>query len=71
MQGLTLEAVLDLPLLRQSGAQAVAFTDGLDCGVRWLHTSELADVAPLLREGDMELTTGSGLPGGDDRAGFE
>lgn len=71
MQGLTLKGVLALPALRQAGAQAVACADRLDCGVRWLHASELGDVAPLLREGDLVLTTGSGLPADDDKAGFE
>ncbi len=37
------------------------------CGepVRWVHPSELADIAPLLRGGDLVLTTGIALPEDD------
>lgn len=70
MQGLPLEAVLDLPVLRRAGVQVVACADRLERGVRWLHASELPDVAQLLRDGDLVLTTGSDLPSDHDAAGF-
>jgi PucR family transcriptional regulator, purine catabolism regulatory protein len=69
-QDLTLRVVLDLPVLRQAGAEVAAGASRLDRGVRWLHASDLPDVAPLLRPGDLVLTTGSGLPDGPDQAGF-
>jgi len=68
MQQLTLAEVLDLPALRHAGAQVVAAQgESLVRTVRWLHASDLPDVAPLLRPGDLVLTTGSGFPA-DDRA---
>lgn len=70
MQGLPLEAVLDLPVLRRAGVRVVACADRLERGVRWLHASELPDVAQLLRDGDLVLTTGSDLPSDNDAAGF-
>lgn len=39
---------------------------GLERAVRWVHTSELADIGPLLREGDLLLSTGIAMPDSDD-----
>ena len=33
--------------------------------VRWVHSSELADIGPLLREGDLLLSTGMAMADGD------
>ena len=38
----------------------------LDRQVRWVHTTELADIGPLLRGGDLVLTTGIALPEHDE-----
>lgn len=62
MPELTVRDVVGLPVLRQAGVQVVAGAAHLDRSVRWIHASEFADVAPLLREGDLVLTTGTGLP---------
>ncbi|GLW09760.1 hypothetical protein Misp01_48890 [Microtetraspora sp. NBRC 13810] len=35
----------------------------LDRQIRWLHSSDIYEIAPLLRDGDMLLTTGLGLKG--------
>lgn len=51
-----------MPALRQSGARIVAGRAGVDRGVRWAHAAELADIAPLLREGDLLLSTGIAMP---------
>ncbi len=64
---LTLREVLALPVLRAGGPEVVAGAAGLDAEVRWVHVSELADIAALLRGGELILTTGIALPAG--RAG--
>jgi purine catabolism regulator len=63
MASLTLQEVLQLPLLRQANAVVLAGTSALQATVRWVHATELADIAPLLREGDLVLSTGIALPG--------
>jgi purine catabolism regulator len=70
MQHLTLGEVLALPVVRQADAQVLAGEDQLDRGVRWLHASDLPDVAPLLRDGDLVLTTGTGFPDDDGSGAF-
>ena len=70
MQQLTLGEVLELPVVRQADAQVLAGEGQLDRGVRWLHASDLPDVAPLLRPGDLVLTTGGGFPDDDGTAAF-
>jgi purine catabolism regulator len=40
----------------------VAGADRLGTPVRWVHAIELADVAHLLRGGELVLTTGIALP---------
>lgn len=63
MQVLTLEQVLAMPVLRAAGPRVVAGAAGLGRSVRWVHSAELADIAPLLREGDLLLSTGIAMPG--------
>ncbi|MEO7746599.1 MAG: PucR family transcriptional regulator [Actinomycetota bacterium] len=64
---LTVREVLALPVVRAGGPQVVAGATGLDAEVRWVHVSELADIAALLRGGELIFTTGIALPAG--RAG--
>jgi purine catabolism regulator len=59
---LTVRDVLRMPVLRAGGAELVAGRAGAAGPVRWVHATELADVAPLLRPGDLVLTTGIALP---------
>jgi purine catabolism regulator len=61
----TVRQVLDLPVVSDGGPVVVAGSSGLDRAVRWVHVSELADIASLLRGGELILTTGIALP---DRA---
>lgn len=61
-EGLTLRSVLAMPVLRNADPAPVAATHRLDAVVRWVHTTELPDIAPLLRGGDLVLTTGIALP---------
>lgn len=66
MADLTVAQVLDMPALRGAGALVRAGGDGLSRPVRWVHSAELADIAPLLRSGDLLLSTGIALPGEDE-----
>ncbi|MFB4320490.1 PucR family transcriptional regulator [Actinomadura sp. 21ATH] len=64
MAELTLRDVLAVPAVRAAAPEVVAAGDHLDRGVRWVHATELPDIAPLLRSGDLLLTTGIALPDG-------
>jgi purine catabolism regulator len=57
--------VLTLPALSVGLPQVVAGEKGLDGRVRWVHVSELADIAGLLSGGELILTTGIALPESD------
>ncbi len=57
---LTLEAVLAHPGLVQSQPQVLSGDPALR-SVRWVHSSDIYDIAPLLRGGELLLTTGLGL----------
>ena len=59
---LTLREVLDLDVVRRGRPQVMAAEHRLDASVRWVHTSELADVGRLLRGGELLLSTGIALP---------
>lgn len=65
MAGLTVSDVLTMPLVRGAGPRVVGGRPGLGRTVRWVHSSELADIGPLLREGDLLLSTGTALPEDD------
>ncbi len=62
MVRLTLRDVLEMPVLRRAKPEVLAGAEALDGLVRWVHATELADIAPLLREGDLVLSTGIALP---------
>jgi purine catabolism regulator len=62
----TISDVLGLPVIRQGRPKVVAGSSGLDRRVRWVHVAEIADIAHLLRGGELVLTTGIALP--DDPA---
>ena len=61
----TVADVLALPQVRKAEPTVVAGARGLDRRVRWAHVSELADIAGLLRGGELILTTGVALPSED------
>ena len=54
--------VLELPALAVGLPQVDAGAAGLDARVRWVHVSELPDIAGLLGGGEVILTTGIALP---------
>lgn len=65
MAVLTVAEVLRMPIVRQSGPEVLGGRRGLDRQVRWVHPAEPADIAPLLRGGDLLLSTGIALPDSD------
>lgn len=62
MAFLTVAQVLEMATLREAGPEVLAGAAGLVREVRWVHSAELADIAPLLRGGDLLLSTGIALP---------
>ncbi|MFI9163290.1 PucR family transcriptional regulator [Kitasatospora aureofaciens] len=64
----TVARVLDLEVMRRGLPQVVAGADHLERPVRWVHVSELPDVAGMLQGGELVLTTGIALP--EDREGL-
>src|SRR5690242_17911115 len=62
MQLPTLAEVLALPALRRADPHVVASRHALDRRVRWVHVSEVSDIAHLLEGGELILTTGIAMP---------
>ncbi|HEV2782198.1 MAG TPA: PucR family transcriptional regulator [Actinophytocola sp.] len=62
----TVADALALPVIRQGRPKVVAGSTGLDRRVRWVHVAEVADIAHLLRGGELVLTTGIALPDDPD-----
>ena len=58
----TVARVLDLEVMRRGLPQVVAGAAHLERPVRWVHVSELPDVAGMLQGGELVLTTGIALP---------
>lgn len=58
---LTVASVLELEPFEGSGARVVTGEDHLSREVRWVHASELADIAQYLSGGELLLTAGTGL----------
>ncbi|GAA1621917.1 PucR family transcriptional regulator [Georgenia ruanii] len=59
---LTLEAVLRHPSLARGEPRVLAGAGGLQRRVRWIHSSEVLEIAALLRGGEL-LLTGGGMLG--------
>lgn len=62
---LSVADVLAMPVVR-AGEPEVVGAAALDRPVRWVHVSDLPDVAELLVGGELMLTTGLALTGGDE-----
>ena len=60
---LTLERVLGHPSLQRGEPCVRAGAAGLQRRVRWIHSSEVMEIAPLLRGGELLLTGGEMLAG--------
>ncbi|MFI7576505.1 PucR family transcriptional regulator [Micromonospora sp. NPDC049497] len=61
----TVREVLALDPVRHGAPRLVAGDSGLDAPVRWVHVTEVPDIATLLGGGELVLTTGIGLPADD------
>ncbi|CAM3660623.1 PucR family transcriptional regulator [Nocardioides zeicaulis] len=66
--GVTLTEALALPAFRRAAPHVVAGAGAAGRPIRWVHATERPDVGALLREGDLLLTMGTGLP--DDAGGL-
>ncbi len=62
MQLPTLAEVLELPAVRRADPRVVASRQALQREVRWVHVSEVSDIAHLLEGGELILTTGIAMP---------
>lgn len=60
---LTLRDLLELPLIASARPQILVDGEFDRLEVRWVHTSEIYDIAPLLKGGEVLFTTGLGLVG--------
>lgn len=58
----TLSEILQLPCVRAGRPEVICGEDRLTRPIRWVHVSELTDIASLLRGGELVLTTGIALP---------
>jgi purine catabolism regulator len=65
---LSLRELLALPTLRAARPAVLSGAGELDRPVRWVHSSELYEIGPLLAGGELLLTTGLGLAGVDPGA---
>src|ERR1700709_2675591 len=65
---LILREVLAHPVLLPADPVLLSGHDHLDHVVRWVHTADLYDIAPLLRGDEVLLTNGVGLFGVDESA---
>src|ERR1700759_5335854 len=57
---LSLEALLDLPVVRRALPEVVTGADMLAREIRWAHVIEMPDPEDLLKGGELVLTTGLG-----------
>jgi hypothetical protein len=62
---LSLREILTFDVLAKAGAEVLAGQDSLDRLVRWVHSSEIYEIGPLLSGAELLLTTGLGLAGAD------
>lgn len=60
---LSVQDLLDLPVMEATRPEVVAGHDLDRRAVRWIHTSEIYEISPLLKGGEVLLTTGLGLVG--------
>ncbi|WKN48017.1 PucR family transcriptional regulator ligand-binding domain-containing protein [Nocardioides sp. Arc9.136] len=59
----TVRDLLEMPLLRRARPEVLVGSDLGAREVRWVHTSEIYGISPLLKGGEVLLTTGLGLVG--------
>src|SRR6201988_502480 len=64
---MTVEAALRLEVFSRVAMKVYAGEDSLDRMVRWVHPTEIPDIARFLRGGEMLLTAGLGIGGTPER----
>ncbi|WP_100524836.1 PucR family transcriptional regulator ligand-binding domain-containing protein [Mycobacteroides abscessus] len=62
---ITVRELLGFEVFRQADPLVVAGEQSLDRPVRWVHSSEIYEIWPLLAGGELLLTTGLGLGAAD------
>jgi PucR family transcriptional regulator, purine catabolism regulatory protein len=62
---LTVREVLALGAMREAAPEVLSGAGGLDNRVRWVHSSEIFEMGPLLTGRELLLTTGLGIVGAD------
>ena len=65
MAALTLREILSFDVLGAAAPEVLCGEQELDRPVRWVHSSEIYEIGPLLSGGELLLTTGLGLVGAD------
>jgi PucR family transcriptional regulator, purine catabolism regulatory protein len=65
MMAITVRELLGFEVFRQADPVVLAGERSLDRPVRWVHSSEIYEIWPLLAGGELLLTTGLGLSGFD------
>jgi len=65
MAALTLREILSFDVLGAAEPEVLCGEQELDRPVRWVHSSEIYEIGPLLSGGELLLTTGLGLAGAD------
>ncbi|MEY9962897.1 purine catabolism regulator [Streptacidiphilus sp. MAP12-16] len=65
MAALTLREILSFDVMGDAAPEILSGGKGLDRPVRWVHSSEIYEIGPLLSGGELLLTTGLGLAGAD------
>lgn len=62
---LTLRGALEHPVVSAAAPELITPGVDLDVPVRWVHSSEIYEIGPLLTGGELLLTTGLGVVGAD------
>ena len=62
-----IDAALRLEVFSRVGVTIYAGQENLDRTVRWVHPTEIADIAQFLRGGEMLLTAGLGIGDSEER----
>jgi purine catabolism regulator len=65
---ISLQDVLAHPVMREAHTGVLSGAEHLGRPVRWVHSSEIYEIAPLLQGGELLLSTGLGLAGADEPA---
>ena len=62
----TIEQIINLPIVQAGRPEVAAAKKFVNRTVRWVHVSELVDIAEMIQGGELILTTGIALPHEDE-----